>query len=122
MSANERNTLEVPLVGEKGGARTWAKTVAATEAKNEFAQMLELAIHSGPVRITKHRRPRAVLVSIEEYEALMASRRSPLDELSSEFDALLAQMQEPETVAAMDSLFGASPEELGLAAVVGAKG
>jgi len=36
MSANERNTLEVPLVGEKGGARTWAKTVAATEAKNEL--------------------------------------------------------------------------------------
>ncbi len=101
-------------------ATMWVDTVASTTAKNDFSRVLELAVHEGPVRITKHQKPRAVLVSIEEYEELLRSRRSPLDELSSEFDALLSQMQKPEAIAAMDGLFDASPDDLGQAAMVGA--
>jgi len=95
----------------------WAEVLASTTAKNEFGRIMEMAMHTGPVCITRHRTPRAVLVSIEEYEDLVRSKRSPLDELSSEFDALLAQMQRPEARAAMDAAFNASPELLGQAAV-----
>ena len=101
-------------------ATGWAETVATTAAKNEFSRMLELAVHEGPVRITTHQKPRAVLVSIEEYEDLLRLRKSSLAELSDEFDALLVQMQRPKAVAALGGLFDASPDELGRAAVVGA--
>jgi len=101
-------------------ATMWVETVASTTAKNDFSRVLELAVHEGPVRITKHQKPRAVIVSIEEYEELVRSRKSPLDKLSSEFNALLFQMQKPEAVAAMDGLFDASPDDLGQAAIKGA--
>jgi prevent-host-death family protein len=113
---------EIKTRAVRSFATMWVETVASTSAKNDFSRVLELAVHNGPVRITKHQKPRAVLVSIEEYEELLRSRRSPLDELSSEFDALLSQMQKPEAVTAMDGLFDASSDDLGQAAVEGADG
>lgn len=39
-------------------------------AKNEFGRVLDLAEKNGAVVITKHDAPRAVLLSIDEYNAL----------------------------------------------------
>jgi len=95
-------------------------TVAASEAKNQFGQVLESALRGGAVVITKHEMPKAVLLSIEEFDAITRPR-AQLDALGERLDALVAAMQKPRARAAVDKLFAAKSEELGVAAVRGAR-
>jgi len=92
-------------------------SVAATKAKNEFGAILEKATHGGAVAITRHDTPKAVLVSYAEFESLVRARSRTLDDLGSEFDALLARMQTPKARKGMKAAFNALPAELGRAAV-----
>ncbi len=46
------------------------------EAKNRFSHVVDLAVKSGAQTITKHGKPTAVLVSIEEYEAIRSPKKS----------------------------------------------
>jgi len=94
-------------------------TVAASEAKNQFGQVLEAALRDGAVVITKHDIPKAVLLSIEELDAIAA--RSRLDTLARQFDAKYTRMQKPGFTKALGSAFGASPKQLGAAAVKAAR-
>lgn len=91
-------------------------TVAATRFKNEFAAIVEQAALGGAVAITKHNAPKAVLISYAEFEALTHANTPALDELTDEFDDLLARMQRPEAKAAVAAAFDATPEQLGAAA------
>jgi antitoxin Phd len=91
-------------------------TVAATKVKNEFGAILEQAIHSGAVAITRHDSPKAVLLSFVEFESLVNERSRSLDDLGGEFDELLARMQTPQARRGVEAAFNASPEELGRAA------
>lgn len=93
--------------------------VAASEAKNQFGQVLESALRDGAVVITKHDTPKAILLSIEELEAIAA--RSQLDTLTREFDAKYVRMQKPSFAKAMDGAFAATPKQLGAAAVKAAR-
>jgi antitoxin Phd len=95
-------------------------SVTATEMKNRFGRMLDEVARGKAVVVTKHDGPRAVLVSIEEYESLVGSSEGDLDALTEEFDALLVSMQTPEAASAMEAAFGASAEELGRGAVAAA--
>jgi len=97
------------------------KTVTATEAKNQFGPLLESAIQGDAVVITKHNTPKAILLSVDAYESLVRASRPDLGALREELDALVAHMQTPESIRAMDAAFNASPEELGRAAVAYAK-
>ncbi|HMI92437.1 MAG TPA: type II toxin-antitoxin system Phd/YefM family antitoxin [Polyangiales bacterium] len=92
-------------------------TVSATEAKNSFGMVLDKAIARGGVVITKHDEVRAVLLSRERYEALLANQQDPLADLSEEFDALVERMQAPKARTAGRALFKATGAELGRAAV-----
>jgi prevent-host-death family protein len=92
-------------------------TVTATEAKTRFGPLLEAAIRGGAVVITKHDDPKAVLLSIAEFEALGGSPRPDLDVLSAEFDSLTARLQTPGRRRALKSAFEATPRELGRLAV-----
>ena len=94
-----------------------ASTVTATDAKNEFGRALEKAIQGGIVVITKHDQPKAVLISVHEFNALTNANRIKLDTLSGEFDALVARMQTPAARAGMKAAFDASPKQMGKAAV-----
>lgn len=96
-------------------------TVTATEAKNQFGPLLESAMHGRAVVITKHDTPKAVLLSMEEFESLVRASRPNLESLSAEFDTLLAEMQSPANLRALKAAFEASPSELGRAAVAHAK-
>ena len=97
-------------------------TVTATEAKNQFGPLLESAMQGQTVVITKHDVPKAVLLSVKEYESLVAANRPPdIGALRAEFDELLAQMQTPESRRAAQALFETSPAELGRLAVKYAK-
>jgi prevent-host-death family protein len=57
-------------------------TVSATQAKQKFAELLEMA-QRGPVRIQRHERDVAVLLSAEEYEGLVAERWREFDRLAA---------------------------------------
>lgn len=95
-------------------------TVAASAAKNQFGQVLDSALRDGAVVITKHDTPRAILMSIEEFEA-MTMPRTKLQALSHTYDAMLAEMQAPKARAAVDKAFNATPKQLGAAAVSSAR-
>lgn len=96
-------------------------SVTATDAKKEFARMLEMVIQGGVVVITKHDAPKAVLLSVDEFNALARAPQHRLDALSGQFDALLARMQTPKARAGMKAAFAASPKQLGRAAVAAAR-
>ncbi len=87
-------------------------SVAATRLKNELGAVLEEAAR-GAVAITRHDAPKAVLVSYEEFQALVSARAQSLGELDAEFDALPARMQTPKAKKGVEAAFKASPAELG---------
>ena len=92
-------------------------SVRASEAKSEFGRVLEMAIQGGAVVITKHDAPKAVLISVENFNALSGAAETKLDTLSQEFDGLLAQMQTSKARRRMKVAFAASGKRLGRAAV-----
>ena len=92
-------------------------SVSASEAKNEFGRVLEMAIQVGAVVITKHDAPKAVLISVETFNALSGAAEAKLNTLSQEFDALLARMQTSKARRGMKAAFAASGNRLGKAAV-----
>ena len=98
-----------------------AVALSATQAKNEFGKVLEKVLQGGRVVITKHDAPKAVLISMEEYQSLASATELQLDSLMEEFDAVLARMQAPKARAAMKRAFGASPKQVGKAAAASAR-
>ena len=93
------------------------QTIAATRVKNEFAAILDQASSGGAVAITRHDTPKAVLLSYAEFESLIKARARSLDDLSTEFDGLLARMQTRKAKKGTATAFNATPAELGRAAV-----
>jgi len=96
-------------------------SVTASEAKSEFGRVLEMAIQDGAVVITKHDVPKAVLISVENFNAMSGAAEAKLDALNHEFDALLAQMQTPKARRGMKTAFAASAKQLGKSAVAAAR-
>ena len=103
------------------GEQVEASSFTATDAKKQFGQVLELVLRGGVVVITKHDAPKAIVLSMDEFDALTQGAASRLDSLSADFDAMLARMQTPRARAGMKAAFGASPKELGRAAVAAAR-
>jgi len=93
-------------------------TISATELKNATADVFEQVASRRAVAITRHDKPRAVLLSVEQYEALTGEKNPDwLEKLHEEYRGLLDRMQGPEQRAAAEKLFKATPEELGEAAL-----
>lgn len=103
------------------GERVDAASFTATDAKKEFGRLLEMVMRGGVVVITRHETPKAVLLSVDEFNALALATDTKLDALSGEFDALLSRMQTPKARAGMKAAFEASPKQLGKAAVTAAR-
>ena len=97
------------------------RSVPATRLKNEFAAVFEQAVRGGPVAITRHEKARAILISVEEFEALQGERSQSLEMLSAQFEGLLDRMQTPGAKKGMAAAFNASPKALGRAAVKAAR-
>ena len=109
------------LVYTHRGERIEMPSFTATDAKNEFGRVLDTAVEKGAVAILRHDTPRAVLLSINEFEALVAAGERTLDTLTAEFDDLLARLQTPGARKGMADAFSATPDRLGKAAVAAAK-
>lgn len=118
MSARRNALSAARAVPETQGEST---LFTATQAKNEFARALELALQGASVIITKHDAPKAILISIDEFKKLTHAAELRLSTLGDEFDAMLERMQTPKARAAMQSAFSASPRKLGKAAVSAAR-
>ena len=95
--------------------------VTATALKNSAADVLDQVAAQGAVAITKHDKPRAVLVSIKQYERMTGAENNLLNELQAEYRGMLERMQVPEQKAAAKRAFNATPNELGKAAVAAAR-
>jgi prevent-host-death family protein len=91
-----------------------AVRASATEFKQHVGKYLDLA-RRGRVLIERQGRPVAVLISVEEYEALNPTASRVIDMLTEEFDGLVARMQPREFHQAMEQAFAASPVALGAA-------
>jgi len=92
-------------------------TITATELKNATADVFEQVAAKQAVAITRHEKPRAVLLSVEQYEALTGQRPDWLEQLHEEYRGMLDRMQGPEQRVIADKLFQATPQELGEAAL-----
>ena len=91
-------------------------SVAATQLKNEFGTVFEQVIRGGAVAITRHDATKAVLLSFDEFQSLVKAQSHSLNDLSAEYDTLLARMQTPAARKGMAAAFNATPAELGRAA------
>jgi prevent-host-death family protein len=120
-SAAARARESVAAWRNRRGEALDAASVTATDAKKQFGRMLELVLRGGAVVITKHDAPKAVLLSLDEFNALTRPAERRLDSLSADFDAMLARMQTPRARSGMQAAFGASPKALGRAAVTAAR-
>ena len=114
-------TKPKPRFRNRRGERAAMPAFTATEAKNQFGRVLDTAIEKGAVAITRHDAPKAVLLAVDEYDALVAAGERTLDTLTAEFDELLARMQTPRARKGMADAFNATPTRLGRAAVAAAK-
>ena len=121
MTVNRSRRSTLAAFRNRRGERMEAASFTATNAKNEFGHVLEMVIRGGVVVITKHDAPKAVLMSVDDFNALSRAPERELDTLSGEFDALLARMQTPEARRGMKVAFEASPKRLGKAAVAAAR-
>ena len=111
----------IAVFRNRRGEQVETSSFTATDAKKQFGRVLELALRGGAVVITKHDAPKAIVLSMDEFNALTRGAESRLDSLSAGFDAMLARMQTPRARAGMKTAFGASPKELGRAAVAAAR-
>lgn len=120
MSDSSAKRTQQVSIGQ--GKSTSADLIPISEAKNNLSQLVERVRRHERVVITRNDRPAAVLMSIEDYNAMAASIPDPLDELESRFAGLLSAIASAGTVAAGTALFTASSTDLGTAAHETAKG
>ena len=97
------------------------EVIPSTVAQNEFGRVMDRAMAGTDIAIAKHNVVRAVLVSAERYQELLRHQAVDLAALSSRFEQLYASMQRPEVQSATDSALGATPTEMGKAAVAHAR-
>jgi len=93
------------------------ENVPATRLKNEPGAIIEKVLAGGAVAITRHDAPKAVLISYDDFRELAQAREPGLGALTSQFDALLEQMQSAGARKAVAGAFEAAPEALGACAV-----
>ena len=95
--------------------------VTATALKNQTAEVLEQMTREGAVAITRHNKPKAVLIPYELYEELTGGNDAWLDDLRVEYRGMLAAMQLPEQREGAEQAFHASPDDLARTALAEAK-
>ena len=117
MAKTRRRGRQTIAYRNRRGETVTPASVSATVAKQEFGGVLEAVLHAGAVIITKHDGPKAVLISLEDFEALAGAAEARLDTLSTEFDGLLDRMQTVRARTGMKAAFAATPKQLGKAAV-----
>lgn len=97
-------------------------SVSITQFKQNARDVINRVAPRQPVAIRRHKAADAILISPDDYLEFVALRRERLDALTGRYDQLVARMQGSASAAGVDSLFGASSEDLGRAAVAAVTG
>ena len=97
------------------------EAVPAAELKNRLGSVLRKALTNGVVAITRHHETYVMVLSVEEYRALLSYAPPALKTLEKEFDALLRKMRTKKSQRAAESLFKMTPEDFRRAAHQAAK-
>jgi len=103
---------DVIRIRNRHGEMIDAPQFTASEAKHNFGQLLDTAVRTGPVTITKQRKPAAVLISLDDYQALTQVEERTLATLTAEFDRRFDLMQAPGAAAAMQRAFDTPESQL----------
>jgi prevent-host-death family protein len=96
-------------------------TVTSTTAQNTFGGIVDRAARDEVVMITRHAKPRVVLLSYERYRELVGAEATLLPALAAAFDAQLVRLQTPDVWAKTVAGFSASPTAMGRAALAAAR-
>src|ERR1019366_3633797 len=96
-------------------------TVTSTTAQNSFGDIVDRAARDAVVMITRHAKPRVVLLSYERYRDLVGTEATLLPALAAAFDAQVARLQTPDVWARTVAGFRASPAAMGRAALAAAR-
>jgi prevent-host-death family protein len=104
-------------VGSSPRRTEQAVRMTATKVKNQLGQVLDRVMQGETVVIMRHEIPKAAVIPMVEFEKLSRSQEEGLSALSRKYDAMLARMQTPAARRKMKAAFGASPRQLGKAAV-----
>jgi prevent-host-death family protein len=90
-------------------------TFTTTELKNHIGTLLERA-DSEAIAVTRHKRPKYVVLPAAVYETIVETMDVSLVGLNAEFDEMVARMNTPQAAKAFDALFEATSDELGASA------
>lgn len=93
---------------------------SSSELKSNTGEVLRRASR-GALAITRHSRTEFVILPAAQYEELVSQSAAALTTMSAEFDSLVARMNTPAAAKGFQSLFSATPEKLGKAAVAAVK-
>lgn len=98
------------------------KDVPVSDAKKSLGALFEEVAAGTPVAILKHNQRRAVLLSIEDFDALAKFQADALARLTSRYDQMMAAMQTDAHRKGADAVFAMSGDELGKAALAATRG
>lgn len=96
-------------------------TVTSTKAQNTFGDIVDRAARDEVVMITRHAKPRVVMLAYERYRHLVGAEASLLPTLTAAFDAQFARLQTPDVWAKTVAGFRASPAAMSRAALGAAR-
>lgn len=97
------------------------ESVPAARLKNEPATVIDRVVAGAAVAITRHDKPRAVLVSYEDFQQLAAAREASLGTLSAEFDRMLEGMQAAPGKKGVSAAFESTGAAIGQSALKAAR-
>jgi prevent-host-death family protein len=98
------------------------KDVPVSDAKKSLGAIFEDVAAGRPVAILKHNQRRAVLLSIEDFDALTKYQADALARLTSRYDQLMATMQGDAHRKGADAFFAMSGDDMGKAALAATRG
>jgi len=84
---------------------------SSTDAKNNFADLLEQVVKGHLVAVTRYKQRKMACISWEEYVRLTKPAEGSLEKLTEEFDALRSRIRSKETAKAVQNLMAAKEED-----------
>jgi antitoxin Phd len=96
-------------------------TVTSTEAQNTFGSIVDRVARDEVVMITRHAKPRVVMLAYERYRDLVGTEATLLPSLAAAFDAQFVRLQTPDVWAKTVAGFRASPAAMSRAALAAAR-
>jgi prevent-host-death family protein len=120
-TSKQRKPARKATTKQAGPAPARTMTVTSTKAQNTFGSIVDRATRDGVVMITRHAKPRVVLLSYERYRDLVGTEATLLPSLAAAFDAQLVRLQTPDVWKRTVAGFRASPAAMSRAALAAAR-